>query len=198
MKINYTIILKAFIILFSAALSWGCGESYRTILENNRESGETVRLYKFVRQSVNQKGKTEWIMNAEEAYIFREKDQESKIIAYNFIFHQYNIRTGKLLTNLNAGRGEIDYLNQKVYLNENVTFKESDTRHGIGTSMEYDMETKIISSNQEVVIYDGGTKTVCTKGIEIDRENKREVCKGPSAIHRQAEGSHQNYNDLFD
>lgn len=175
-----------------------CSESYKTVFEKNKESGEMVRLYQFERQSANESGDTEWIMTAEEAYIFRSKDQDSKIIAYNFKFSQFNIEDKKLQTMLTAGKGEIDYEKKKVFLTEGVTFKDSKNRYAEGSSMEYSMETKIVNSNEKVILIDDGRRTVCLKGVEIDRENEREVCKGPNIIHRQEEGSGQEFNELFD
>jgi len=175
-----------------------CADSYRTVFEKNRETGESIRIYKFDRQAVNVEGKTEWEMSAEESYIFRNEEKESKIVAYNFHFIQYSPETGEIQTNLTAGRGEIDYDNKKVYLSEKVSFKESASKHGEAESMVYDMDTKIISSDKKVILYEGGRVTRCLKGIEVDKENDREVCKGPALIQRQQEGSEQKFNDIFD
>ena len=190
------IFFSSFLLIFSVS----CAESYRTVFEENRETGESIRLYKFDRQSVDDSGRTMWDMNAEEAYIFRKNDTETKIVAYNFHFVQYSTTTGKIQTDLQAGRGEIDNDSNKVFLSGGVVFKETPTRYGETSSMEYDMGTKIITSNEKVVIYDDGRTTRCLKGIEVDKENEREVCKGPAVIQRQQEGADQSQepNDLFD
>ena len=195
MKLNL-VIFSAFLSIFCVS----CAESYRTVFEENRETGESIRLYKFERQSVDESGRTLWDMKAEEAYIFRKDDTETKIVAYNFHFIQFSTTTGKIQTDLQAGRGEIDNEGNKVFLSGGVVFKETPTKYGETSSMEYDMGTKIISSNEKVVIYDDGRTTRCLKGIEVDKENEREVCKGPAVIQRKLEGADesQDQNDLFD
>jgi len=177
-----------------------CSESYRNVFEHKREIGESLRLFRFTRQSVTGDGKIEWELRAEEAYLYNQNETRSKIIAYDFAFDQYEVDSGKKSGVITAKRGEIDYQKKRLQLDGDVVFQETSGRRVSSESMSYDMETEVVTSDVLVTIVEGGRTTNCTRGVIIDRQSEKEICKGPNIlqIHRpKGPGDEEDFDDIF-
>ncbi len=180
------------ILLFASLQS--CQEGYRPVNENHREKDANIRINNFIRQSVTPEGKTEWILKAEESYLFRKNQAESRISVYGFEFLQYDTK-GKRTGRLTADRGEVNYEEQKLHLTGNVVFLDDSGRTITAPNMDYDMETKILTSDDAVKILENNLTTICRKGIVVEKEKNRQVCRFPSGEHRQTPGS--KVDDIF-
>lgn len=173
-----------------------CGESYPTIPDQSLEKGASIRMGNFYRESLTTEGKKAWDLQAEEAYIYRRNRQISSIIAYNFHFRQYDERE-KVIARIQAIRGEIDYNNNILYLTGDVVYSGSSHRTIESDKMEFDRESGIIRSQLPVTIRDRGLYTHCSRGIEVDQKNERQICKGSAGVHSRRPSSDGGVDDIF-
>lgn len=177
-----------------------CKESYRVVHENTRENGGAVRLGKFRRESMTVQGIRQWVVTAEEGYIFG-LDKESRIVTYNFHFSSFDSE-GKLSGEIDAKRGEIDYEKRTIRVDGDVNYKDAGGKLIKTTELTYDMDSKIVESVKPVVIFDEGTTTNCKRGIWIDNENEKQICRSPDAVNvdtgkkKQGESS-STVEDIF-
>jgi len=185
--------LFPFAILILAISS--CRESYDIVREDSLEKEANVRISNFTRYNQTVSGRKIWKLTAKEAYLYRQDQTESKIIVYNFSFEQFNENeqsTG-LLT---ADRGEVNYQDQKMLLTGNIVSTDETGRLLRGQKMTYDIESKILSSDETVTIIEKGLSTVCRRGVLVDRESGRQICRSPAGEHVRTQGS-QDFDDVF-
>ena len=178
------------IALAAAAVSvLYCGDTYRNVKDVSLEKKANIKIGKFYRQSLTHDGKRQWEILGEETYIFQSKKKQSRIIAYNFNFKQYDEKN-KLSTEITAIRGEIDYSVKKLYLTGDGVFTSGSGRTIKSEKMTYNYEEKIMRSNAPVDILERGLYTHCRLGIIVERTKERQVCKGVSGVHsrRPSEG----------
>jgi LPS export ABC transporter protein LptC len=176
---------------------FGCGQDYKKVFEQQRERGESVRLYKFTRQATDGSGKTEWLLSGEEAYLYKKNDEQSKIVVYNFRYEQYDPENNSVTGTLTSVRGEIDYETGRVRLKGGVKYVDNAGRTTESEALDYNLETKIITSDVPVVLKEGGRTTNCLKGVYIDRNTNREICKGPSILQLHREDEEEGLDELF-
>lgn len=188
-------------LIFAAGLLltfFSCAEETRTIEDRSLEKGADVKISNFYRLSLDEAGRKEWEITAGEAYIFTNKKETSQIIAYNFTFRQFS-EDGKILTNINAVRGEVDYIDNKLYLTGDVKYVGSNNRIITSSKMEYDKEEQVISSTAPVTITDKTVITKCLKGIRVEQETNRQICIKPEGYYKsnKTEKSEPAFEDIF-
>lgn len=156
-----------------------------------REKGASIRLKNFSRKSFSLAGTQEWDLASEDAYIFREGDKESRIVAYNLNFQQFE--KGRKTGLVTAERGEIDYKNKILYLSGKVLFKDA-ARQVSSEKLTYKMEEKLLETNESVVLIEAGATTHCRRGITVNRDTNVQVCRAPAIVRVQR--SNGGFEDL--
>lgn len=190
------------ILFLSFGFAIGCPAGDRVIEEQVREPGATIRIKDFVRESIRADGRTEWRVDAGEAFIFDRGEEDNRVIAYEFRFVQYDDQ-GKVMDRLIAERGEIDYNAAIVKVSGAVRFWSASGRQVEAESLEYDRETQILQSEQPLKIIERGNVTLCQRGAEIDNQNNRQLCRAPVVAAQSSDasnhaGENSNPLDLFE
>lgn len=183
------IIGRAVVIIVLITLTLACDDDYRTLKDDAREKGASVRISNFARESVDDYGRPRWYLKSGEAYLYRsdEKEGESRIIVYDFEMEQYDnqgVSQGLLMGDV----GNVDYENQKVHVKGNVKFVEGPEKEILADEMDYDMSSKILTSDSPVIIKERGVYTRCETGIIVEKEVDRQVCKNPAGYTQKQEG----------
>ncbi|MCE9600087.1 MAG: LPS export ABC transporter periplasmic protein LptC [Spirochaetia bacterium] len=161
--------------------------------DSGLEKGASIRLKDFSRKSFTIDGSEEWDLTAGEAYVFRKADAESKIVAYNLDFQQFD--GGKKTGRVKAERGEIDYKNKVLHLSGKVSFVDPE-RSVSSEKLTYQMETKILESDASVLLVESGTTTHCRRGITVNRETNVQVCRAPAVVRITRSGDSKGLEDL--
>lgn len=185
---------RATIILFAGVMQIfsHCQEEFRTVELSENEPGADIHIHKFRREKIRESGEREWYMKAEEAYLYGGAGAaDSRIAVYDFTLDQYG-SDGTLQGTVQAEKGEVDYENQTVRLKGKVIYKESPVKSIEATSMVYNMDTKILKSEEKVIIREEGLTTVCRSGIVVEREKERQVCKNPAGVARSVQSDPGN------
>ena len=186
------------LLTLSGFLGAGCSEEEKIVRDEGLEKGAQVKINKFYRQSLTMDGKMEWELYAEEAYIYQEGSEQSKIVAYNFSFEQFNPK-GVKVASIKAVRGEINREKDKLYLTSNVSFKSDKNRTIYADEMEYDVEEKILTSKDPVVIQESGLYLKCNRGITYYYQEQKQVCRGTAGVHSRSSNNNGNegVDDIF-
>ena len=82
---------------------------------------------------------------------------------------------------MHAERAEVDYKAQLMRMRGDVR-SQAGSRQVSSEALTYNMETKILESDQAVVINDQGLYTRCAAGATIDTKRNRQVCRGSTVI----------------
>jgi len=181
------------ILLFAAVLILPACKKNITSTSDYREQGADIRLRDFDRKSYTIDGKEEWDLAAQEAYVYRTEDKESRIIVYGVDFQQYE--NGKKTGRIKAERGDIDYKKKLLNLSGKVTFVDP-TRSVSSEHLTYAMEDKILESKDSVLLVEGTTTTHCRRGITVNRETNVQVCRAPAVLRITREGDQKGFEDL--
>lgn len=182
-QLNPVLMLLSFLLTIGLP---GCRDAFKLIQEDARESGATVRLQNFQRQEVSADGKQRWWIEAEEAFIYMNANKQEKLIVYNFIFLEFD-DAGHLRNDVRAHRAELDYQKQLMYINGNIK-SIGGSRSIQAEALTYNMQTKIMETDQPVIISDEGLYTRCSRGATIDTERNRQVCRGSTVIKESKPG----------
>lgn len=166
--------------LLTLAVLLACGKTPEE--SDVLEKGASIRLKNFSRKSFTMDGREEWDLGSEDAYIFRDGDKESRIIAYNLTFQQFE--KGKKTGLVKAARGEIDYKNKILYLSGKVEFKDPE-RQVSSEKLTYKMDEKILETTESVILIEAGSTTHCRRGITVNRETNVQVCRSPAIVRVQ-------------
>lgn len=156
-----------------------------------REQGADIRLVNFSRKSFTIDGKEEWDLASKDAYIYREGEKETKIVAYGLNFQQFE--KGRKTGFVTAERGEIDYANKILYLSGSVEYKDRERQVTSG-QLTYKMDEQILETNESVVLIEAGSTTRCQRGITVNRETNVQTCRSPAIIRLQR--SNGGFEDL--
>ena len=141
-------------------------------VENERESGSTISLRNFKRDSFNEKGELLWNLKAQEAFVYVN---ENKSIFYGLDFDQYE--KGKIKSKLSGDRGEINQKEKKLIVSGNIDLVAEDSRHLKAEELVYDIENETLVSDKPVNITLKGT-TIRGVGLEADKAlNKVKILK---------------------
>ena len=184
-------------LLLLFLLGAGCSDSYRMIDEEVRENDASIRIKDFRRESILTDGTRQWYVKADEAFIYQEGNQPSRIIAYQFHFEQYDAK-GNITNRIEAERGEIDQDDEMFYLSGDVVFVNGEKNRTVrAEEVEYDRIEEVLTSEKSLVIEEAGLTTRCTRGAEVDNFNNRQVCRGPVVLSVSETGRSQDPGDIF-
>ncbi len=167
-------------ILLTLAFLLACGKTPEE--SDVLEKGASIRLKNFSRKSFAIDGVEEWDLASKDAYIFRQGEKESRIIAYQLNFQQFE--KGRKTGLVTAERGEIDYENRILHLSGKVEFKDAE-RHVKSEQLTYNMNEKILETTESVVLIEAGSTTHCRRGITVNRETNVQVCRSPAIVRIQ-------------
>ncbi|MBI3395351.1 MAG: LPS export ABC transporter periplasmic protein LptC [Spirochaetia bacterium] len=171
-------------------------DAFVLVKERTREMDANIRLRDFKRTSLFPSGKKEWTLTAGEAYIYRKDQEQKRTVAYDFKFEQFDL-TGRTVGILTGERGDIDYDKHAVEITGKVSYLEPGKSVMNGEKMRMDLETKILTSDDLVVITEGDTVTRCRRGVIADREHGRQTCRSPAIVRASTGGKSENFDDVF-
>lgn len=177
----------------------GCSDDLEMVTEDRREPDADIRIQNFLRWSVHISGRQEWSIKAEEAFLYEENSQYARIVVYDFTFQEFD-DAGQWLDTITGQRGEVNYRDQYLQLEGDVTYKGANNRYVEAGQMRYDMQNRIIRSESAVKIIEGDTVTNCTRGAVIEIDANRQICRGPSIAVPSGPGGSGNDSplDVFD
>ena len=182
-------------IFFLFILLMQCEDGFREVEQNGVEDAASIYLDNFTRESSDLNGNKKWLIHAKKAFVYLDGSDQSRLIVYNFQFTEYD-DTGKMRNTVTANRGEIDYTQKLLYLDGQVVSQNTFGRTVRSEKMQFNMETKIFTSNVEVHIIDKFTSLICANGARIDMENNKQVCLGPTVIKQETNEPQENAVDL--
>lgn len=155
---------RTFIICILASLFFqNCKKNNSLRIENERESGSTITIRNFTRDSFNTKGDLVWKIKSEEAFVYLK---ENKSIFYKLDFDQFE--KGKIKSELKSDRGEINHQTKKLHLNGNIHLITDDKKHLKTEELNYDLNEEKLNTDKEVLILMKGT-TIRGLGLEADK-----------------------------
>lgn len=165
-----------FILLLSVFNYCNRFEAYR--VEEEKESGAGLTLRNFQRIQYKNTGIKDWILIANESYIFPEED---KTIFYSMVFYQYE--KGKLSSELKSNWGEINHTTKKLELKGNIFLITPDKKSLKTEHLFYNMETEELTTDSEVELYSMGTY-IKGKGLRAKRDLGEYTILYPTAVTR--------------
>ncbi len=183
-------------LLFCLAAVSCSDDAFQKIKEVTREADANIRLTGFRRVTTSPDGKRQWILSAEESYIYRKDQQQKRIVAYRFKFEQFDT-AGRLTGILTGERAEINYEDNVARVTGQVTFVEPGKSRMTAGAMDYDLKTKILRSSEPVLLEEEGMHTNCRSGVVIDRANSRQVCRSPAVIRTSTGKKGESFDDVF-
>lgn len=162
---TYTILLIAL----------ACGPDAEILKETAREPNATLRFSTFRHTYYRGLGQLKWDVHGDEAFIYQKGDEVQRIVAYGFSMKQADPRDP---VEISAKRGELDYAKNTVLMEGDCTLKDkSGALHC--SHMTYDLEKKVATSSEPVVIERAGSRTTCVGGVVFERLSDRMTCRGP-------------------
>jgi LPS export ABC transporter protein LptC len=185
-------------------LSFGlnsCNKDFPLIHEDTREKGANVRISDFKRHSVLTDGTPQWYLQSKEAYLFTEKNINTKIIVYEFNMDLFDA-SGNPSGTITAFRGELNYEEKTINLEGDVEVDDGAGRILQAQKMSYNTETEIIETESEVVLTENGMKTVCRRGIVVDKTKNRQLCRSPIGYKMtdesgESSGNSSSFDNIF-
>lgn len=192
-------------IFFAALIVGGCQPEAPVVLENNvREPDAAIRIKDFRRQSVLTDGRKQWLIEADEAFLYGGQGGiQRQVIVYDFRFQQYG-PDGRIQDTVTGERGEIDNEAGRIDIQGEVVFSSADGRTVRGSEITFNRIDQLLTSDEPLIIEDASVVTRCTRGAIIDNANQRQVCRGPVILSTQREGggseasfADENPMDLF-
>lgn len=163
-----------FLVLFF--YSGGKSDAKYTRVEEEKEKGSTVSFKNFAKDQYDGNGTILWKLKAEEAYLYAD---EKRYVLYGINFDQYE--NGKFKSRLTGEKGEINQTTKLMKLTGNILLKTEEHRTLRAKSLDYNDETKELSSNEEVVIDANGTH-IRGVGLRADKDLNKFTILRPSAI----------------
>lgn len=151
------------IIIITFFYFQNCKKNNSLRIENERESGSTITIRNFTRDSFNTKGVLVWKIRSEEAFVYLK---ENKSIFYKLDFDQFE--KGKIKSELKSDRGEINHQTKKLTLNGNIHLITDDKKHLKTEELNYDLNEEKLNTDKEVLILMKGT-TIRGLGLEADK-----------------------------
>ncbi|EQA37604.1 LPS ABC transporter, LPS-binding protein LptC [Leptospira inadai serovar Lyme str. 10] len=154
----------------------GKKEAKYTRVENEKESGATISFRNFERDQYDENGILIWKLKAEESYVFVG---DGRTVFYVVDFDQYE--NGKFKSKLTGDKGEINHMSKLMVLNGNIHLRTDEGRTLSAKSLEYNTESKKLSSDEEVVVEADGTK-IRGIGLRADKDLNKFTILHPTAI----------------
>ncbi|PJZ69528.1 LPS export ABC transporter periplasmic protein LptC [Leptospira perolatii] len=151
-------------------------EAKYTRVESERETGSTISFRNFKRDQYDEQGKLLWKLKAKESFVFVG---EGRTVFYDIDFEQFE--DGKFKSALVGDKGEINHKTKMMLLNGNILLKTDGNRILRAKSLEYNTETKKVSSDEEVIIEADGT-TIRGVGLRADKDLNKYTILRPTAV----------------
>jgi LPS export ABC transporter protein LptC len=174
-------IFLIFCFLFLSIINTNCNKNTALRIDKEKESGSQISLRKFSRISYNEEGKKQWKLNADESFIYPKED---KTIFYGLDFNQYD--GGKLTSELSSDRGEVNHTTKKLNLNGNIFLITPDRKSLKTQTLEYDINTEELTTDDDVKIYSSGT-FIAGKGLRAKKALNQFTVLKPTAITQGGE-----------
>lgn len=184
LKLVCSIALAPLLILATTS----CSEDIPVLKEEGSETGSTIRIAKFRRETYNAIGQQETSVKAAEAYVYEsgEGDQkvQDRLVGYKF---EYTDMDGADTTILSADKAEMNQKTGQMYMTGNVVLKGL-KREIRGQTLRYDMEKKIATSDGAVYIKEGEVSTLCRGGVVLYMKQEKQICKLPAGKREKPSG----------
>ena len=156
-----------------------CKKETAIKIEKEKESGSTISLRNFTRDSFDQDGVIVWKLKAEESFVFFE---ENRTVFYSLIFDQFE--KGKLDSTLKGDRGEVNHTTKKLNVKGNIFLITTDKKTLEAEELLYNIEDKTLVSEKAVVVTTGGT-VIRGVGLRADKNLNKVTILKPTAISRE-------------
>lgn len=135
-----------------------------------------ISIRSFTRTNYKADGTLDWNLEANESYIY---PKENKTIVYGFHFTQFE--NGNYKSRLSGNRGEINHQEKSVLIQGAVELLTNDNKTLTTEELVYNIETKTLVSDAEVIIQTEGTR-IKGKGLRADKELNKFTILKPSAV----------------
>jgi LPS export ABC transporter protein LptC len=163
---------KNFLIVMILFFSFACNKKPALRIEEERESGSTVSLRNFIRESYKEDGSLQWRIISDEAFVYTEK---LLTIFYNVNFEQFE--KGKSKLKLKGDRAEVDNQNKKIAVQGHIVLITDDQKQLFAEEVLYDTESQKLTSDKDVEFISGET-SVKGKGLLAEKSlNKVQIFK---------------------
>lgn len=179
MIMKYNISIFVFLLLGTILIQ--CKKNNTLRIDSERESGSQISLRNFVRTSYQIDGKKEWVLKAEESFIFPKED---RTIFYNLNFTQFE--NDKVSSKLTGKRGEVNNTTKILTLEGDIFLITPDQKSLKTESLTYSIDKEELTTDDEVLIYSSGT-TIAGKGLRAKKALNEFTVIKPSAITRGGE-----------
>nr|WP_244926668.1 LPS export ABC transporter periplasmic protein LptC [Leptospira wolffii] len=151
------------------------GTKYSRV-EGEKEKGSTVSFKNFQKDQYDDAGTVLWKLKADEAYLFAK---EKRYVLYGVDFDQYE--NGKFKSKLTGKKGDINQSKHLIVLEGDIVLRTVENRTLKAKSLQYNEETKELTSNEEVIIDANGT-FIRGVGLRADKDLNKFTILRPSAI----------------
>lgn len=152
-----------------------CGPDAEILKETAREPNATLRFSNFRHTYYKGLGTLKWDVRGDEVFIYQKGDETQRIVAYGFAMKQADPKDP---VEVAAKRGELNYETKILTVEGDCSLK--DTKGILRCSrLVYDLEKKIATSDEPVLIERAGSRTNCAGGLVFERASDRMTCRGP-------------------
>ncbi|MCB1172628.1 MAG: LPS export ABC transporter periplasmic protein LptC [Leptospiraceae bacterium] len=166
--------------LFGLVLT-ACDDGFLLVAEDQLVEGANFHLKEFTRESLDMQGQRQWRAAARDAYVFMSNNQQDRIIATDFEFTEY-AADGEISNQIKAEQGEINNAEKRVHMKGAIESLNSAGRRITANVLDYNMESRVFTSSELVIIDDGATHLRCSRGAIIDMNANRQICHGPTVV----------------
>lgn len=152
-----------------------CGPDAEMLKETAREPNATLRFSNFRHTYYKGLGTLKWDVRGDEVFIYQKGDDTQRIVAYGFAMKQADPKDP---VEVAAKRGELNYEKKTLTMEGDCSLKDN---KGIlhCSRLVYDLEKKVATSDEPVLIERAGSRTNCVGGVVFERLSDRMTCRGP-------------------
>ncbi|MCC6274448.1 MAG: LPS export ABC transporter periplasmic protein LptC [Leptospiraceae bacterium] len=155
-------------------------------IEKERESGSTISLRNFTRDSFDKDGVMVSKLKAEESFVFFE---ENRTVFYSLIFDQYE--NGKFDSSLKGDRGEVNHTTKKLNVKGNIVLDTVDRKRLEAEELLYNIDDQTLVSEKPVTVNSNGT-VIHGIGLRADKNLNKVTILRPTAISREGNPLEKN------
>ncbi|MBE7411302.1 MAG: LPS export ABC transporter periplasmic protein LptC [Leptospiraceae bacterium] len=179
-------ILQATSLLFFSLVFSLCKKDKGIKIESERESGSTISLRNFTRDSFDKDGVKISKLTAEESFIFFD---ENRTVFYSLVFDQF--KDGKFESSLKGDRGEVNHTTKKLNVNGNIVLNTVDHKRLEAEELLYDIDEQTLVSDKSVIVNSRGT-TIRGIGLRADKNLNKVTILKPTAISKEGNPLEKN------
>ena len=178
-RIILSLLTLPMVAVFFLSCIWmlSCGKKYLIVEESILEKGFHYRLKNFERAALDEKNQLQYKIEAADGYSYYNQNV-NRFAVYDFVYYQYDDNQ-QLLYNIRGGRGEFDTRDRWMVIRDGARFEHRNGMIVKSRELRYDLAFGILESNERVEIVEGNIKTICGKGVIIDRNRSYRVCYLP-------------------